>query len=145
MSFRPLSAVVMAAGEGTRMRSERPKPLHVLCGRPMLLHVLDALSDLPLERVVVVVGHGLEQVVKTLQEKAPADLLIDHVEQRVQRGTGDAASVALTAFPDDDIDDGDIVVLPGDTPLLRPETLAIVVREHRLADAAATILTAIVP
>jgi bifunctional UDP-N-acetylglucosamine pyrophosphorylase/glucosamine-1-phosphate N-acetyltransferase len=143
MSFRPLSAVVMAAGEGTRMKSERPKPLHVLCGRPMLLHVLDALNELPLERVVVVVGHGLERVVKTLQEQASPEFVIDHVEQRVQRGTGDAASVALTAFPDDD-DDGDIVVLPGDTPLLRPETVAILVREHRLADAAATVLTAVI-
>jgi bifunctional UDP-N-acetylglucosamine pyrophosphorylase/glucosamine-1-phosphate N-acetyltransferase len=144
MSFRPLSAVVMAAGEGTRMRSERPKPLHVLCGRPMLLHVLDALSELPLERVVVVVGHGAERVVKTLQEQARPELLLDHVEQHVQRGTGDAASVALTAFPDDDLDDGDIVVLPGDTPLLRPETLASLVTEHRLAEAAATVLTAVV-
>jgi bifunctional UDP-N-acetylglucosamine pyrophosphorylase/glucosamine-1-phosphate N-acetyltransferase len=145
MSFRPLSAVVMAAGEGTRMRSERPKPLHVLCGRPMLLHVIDALSELPLERVVVVVGHGAERVVKTLQDLGPPELVIDHVEQHVQRGTGDAASVALTAFPDDDLDDGDIVVLPGDTPLLRPETLALLVQEHRLADAAATVLTAVVP
>ena len=90
MSFRPLSAVVMAAGEGTRMRSERPKPLHVLCGRPMLLHVIDALSELPLERVVVVVGHGAERVVKTLQDQGPPELVIDHVEQHVQRGTGDA-------------------------------------------------------
>src|SRR5437763_9323472 len=144
MSFRPLSAVVMAAGEGTRMRSERPKPLHVLCGRPMLLHVIDALSGLPLDRVVVVVGHGAERVVKTLQDLAPHELVIDHVEQHVQRGTGDAASVALTAFPDDDLDDGDIVVLPGDTPLVQPETLAALVRDHRLADAAATVLTAIV-
>ena len=144
MSFRPLSAVVLAAGEGTRMRSERPKPLHVLCGRPMLLHVIDALSELPLDRVVVVVGHGAERVVKTLQDLAPHELVIDTVEQHVQRGTGDAASVALTAFPDDDLDDGDIVVLPGDAPLVQPETLAALVRDHRLADAAATVLTAIV-
>src|SRR3954447_7610385 len=115
-SYRPLTAVVLAAGEGTRMRSTRPKPLHVLCGRPMLLHVLDALAELPVERVVVVVGHGAERVTKTLHEQAPPNLLIDFVEQHVQRGTGDAVSVALTAFPDDDFEDGDIVVLPGDTP-----------------------------
>ena len=147
-SYRPLSAVVMAAGEGTRMKSSRPKPLHVLCGRPMLLHVLDALSELPLDRAVVVVGHGAEWVTKILQEQAPPHLAIDFVEQHVQRGTGDAASVALTAFPDDDADaadGGDVVILPGDTPLLRPETLATLVREHRLSDAAATVLTAIVP
>ena len=61
---RPLSAVVLAAGEGTRMRSARPKPLHRLCGRPMVLHVLDALAQLPVTRVVVVVGHRGEWVTK---------------------------------------------------------------------------------
>src|SRR5438874_1114680 len=141
-SYRPLTAVVLAAGEGTRMRSTRPKPLHVLCGRPLVLHVIDALSELDLDRVVVVVGHGAERVTKTLQEQAPPKLTIDFVEQRVQRGTGDAVSVALTAFPDDDEDDGDIIVLPGDTPLLRPPTLAALVRAHRSGDVAATVLTA---
>src|SRR3954471_22658259 len=125
MSDRPLCAVVLAAGEGTRMRSSRPKPLHMLCGRALVLHVIDALSELDLERVVVVVGHGAERVTKTLQEQAPPGMVVDFVEQRVQRGTGDAVSVALTAFPDaDEDDDGDIIVLPGDTPLLRPPTLA---------------------
>jgi len=146
MSSRPLSAVVLAAGEGTRMRSSRPKPLHLLCGRPMVLHVLDALAELPVERVVVVVGHGAERVVKALHEEAPPGLAIEFVEQHVQWGTGDAVSVALTGFPDVDevdFDDGDIVVLPGDAPLLRPPTLAALVREHRAADAAATLLTAV--
>ena len=109
----------------------------------MLLHVLDALSELPVERAVVVVGHGAERVTKTLQEQAPPQLILDFVEQHVPRGTGDAASVALTAFPDDlEAEDGDIVVLPGDTPLLRPATLAALVREHREADAACTVLSA---
>ncbi|TML63935.1 MAG: bifunctional N-acetylglucosamine-1-phosphate uridyltransferase/glucosamine-1-phosphate acetyltransferase [Actinobacteria bacterium] len=142
--YRPLSAVVLAAGEGTRMKSTRPKTLHVLCGRPMLLHVLDALAELPIDRAVVVVGHGAERVTKTLQEQGPADLAIDYVEQRAQLGTGDAASTALTAFPDDD-EDGDMVVLPGDTPLLRPTTLAALVRHHRQTDAAASLLTARLP
>jgi bifunctional UDP-N-acetylglucosamine pyrophosphorylase/glucosamine-1-phosphate N-acetyltransferase len=143
MSERPLSAVVLAAGEGTRMRSSRPKPLHRLCGRPMVLHVLDALAELELQRAVVVVGHGAERVTKALLEHTVAHLLVEFVEQHVQRGTGDAVAVALTAFPDDDDDDGgDIVVLPGDTPLLRPPTLAALVRGHRQAQAAATVLTA---
>jgi bifunctional UDP-N-acetylglucosamine pyrophosphorylase/glucosamine-1-phosphate N-acetyltransferase len=124
------------------MRSTLPKPLHRLCGRPLLLHVLDALAGAFAERVVVVVGHGAERVTKTLQEDAPPDLVLDFVEQHVARGTGDAVSVALTAFPDDDVDDGDILVLPGDTPLVRPETLADLVDEHRRGDAAATLLTA---
>ncbi|HEV3402556.1 MAG TPA: NTP transferase domain-containing protein [Acidimicrobiales bacterium] len=145
MRLRPLSAVVMAAGAGTRMKSTLPKPLHPLCGRPMLLHVLDALSLIYVDRAVVVVGHGAERVTKTLHEEAPSDLVIDFVEQHVGRGTGDAVSVALTAFPDDDLDDGDIVVLPGDTPLITPETLHQLVEEHRRTDAAATVLTARLP
>jgi bifunctional UDP-N-acetylglucosamine pyrophosphorylase/glucosamine-1-phosphate N-acetyltransferase len=110
----------------------------------MVLHVLDALAELDLDRAVVVVGHGAERVTKALLEQAPPGLLIDFVEQPVQRGTGDAVSVALTAFPDDPDDGGDVVVLPGDTPLLRPATLAALVRSHRATDSAATVLTAIV-
>jgi bifunctional UDP-N-acetylglucosamine pyrophosphorylase/glucosamine-1-phosphate N-acetyltransferase len=107
----------------------------------MVLHVLYALAELELNRAVVVVGHGAAWVTKAVAEQPPPSLHLDFVEQHVQRGTGDAVLVALTAFPDDD-DDGDIVILPGDTPLLRPPTLAALVRTHRLADAAATILTA---
>jgi bifunctional UDP-N-acetylglucosamine pyrophosphorylase/glucosamine-1-phosphate N-acetyltransferase len=140
---RRLSAVVLAAGEGTRMRSERPKPLHRLCGRAMVLHVLHAVAELEPERAVVVVGHGAERVTKAVAEQPPPGLAIDFVEQQFQRGTGDAVMAALTSFPDDDADDGaDILVLPGDTPLLRAPTLAALVREHRRAGAAATLLTA---
>src|SRR6202453_4370902 len=92
---RPLSAVVLAAGEGTRMHSDRPKPLHRLCGRPMVLHVLHALAELPLDRAVVVVGYGGDGVPKAVAERPPAGLHIDFVEQQVQRGTGDAVSVAM--------------------------------------------------
>ncbi len=124
------------------MKSARPKPLHLLCGRPMVLHVIDALAELEVDRVVVVVGHGADRVTKTLLDSGP-HTIVEFVEQRVQRGTGDAVSVALTAFPDDEADDdGDIVVLPGDTPLLRPPTLAALVREHRATSAAAALLTA---
>jgi bifunctional UDP-N-acetylglucosamine pyrophosphorylase / glucosamine-1-phosphate N-acetyltransferase len=143
MSAGPLSAIVLAAGEGTRMQSDRPKPLHLLCGRPMLRYVLDSLSGCELDRVVIVVGHHAERVTKRLQDDGP-DLLISFVEQEVQRGTGDAVSVGLTGFPDDplDEDDGDVVVLPGDTPLLRPETIAELVAHHREQDAACTVLSA---
>src|SRR3984957_18622643 len=92
-SRRALSAVVLAAGEGTRMRSERPKPLHRLCGRPMVLHVLDAAAELTLDRAVVVVGHGAPRVSKAVAEQPPPGLDIVFVEQAVQRGTGDAVSV----------------------------------------------------
>ncbi len=146
MTERPVSAVVLAAGEGTRMRSERPKPLHLLCGRAMLLYVLDSLSDCQVSRAVVVVGHGAERVTKKLQEDGP-EVVLDFVEQHVQRGTGDAVSVGLTAFPVGELDlgDGDVLVLPGDTPLLRPATIAALVAEHRRTDAACTVLTARVP
>src|SRR5688572_32904368 len=97
MTDRSVCAVVLAAGAGTRMRSTRPKPLHLLCGRPMVLHVLDALAELHVDRAVVVVGHGAERVTKTVQEHAPAGLFVEFVEQHVQRGTGDAVAVALTA------------------------------------------------
>jgi bifunctional UDP-N-acetylglucosamine pyrophosphorylase/glucosamine-1-phosphate N-acetyltransferase len=142
MSERRLSAIVLAAGQGTRMRSERPKPLHMLCGRPLVRYVLDALIDSHPDRAVVVVGHGADVVIKKLQEE-PGPVPLEFVEQRVQRGTGDAVAVGLTGLPDDlDVDDGDVLVLPGDTPLLRPETLAALVLEHRLSGAACTVLTA---
>jgi bifunctional UDP-N-acetylglucosamine pyrophosphorylase/glucosamine-1-phosphate N-acetyltransferase len=141
--YRPLSAVVLAAGEGTRMRSGTPKVLHTLCGRPMVLHVVDALAELPLERIVIVVGHGAERVTKTLQEQLVTEVPVEFVEQRVQRGTGDAMSVALTSSAFDDLDsEDDILVLPGDTPLLRAETIARLATTHRIQDAAATVLTA---
>ncbi len=139
---RPLAAVVVAAGEGTRMCSARPKPLHRLCGRPMILHVLATLADLPIRRAVVVVGHQAEQVVGAVRAAAPR-LALDFAEQPVRRGTGDAVAVALDALADDDdAEESDVVVLPGDTPLLRPATLAGLVSVHRRADAAATLLTA---
>jgi bifunctional UDP-N-acetylglucosamine pyrophosphorylase/glucosamine-1-phosphate N-acetyltransferase len=142
MEHRRLSAVVLAAGEGTRMRSERPKPLHLLCGRPMILHVLDAMAEIDVTRVVVVVGHRADWVTKTLVQHAPASMQIEFVEQEMQAGTGDALAVGLTGLPDDDDEEEDVVVLPGDTPLLRPQTLAALVRYHRLEDAGATLLTA---
>lgn len=144
MSARPLSAIVLAAGHGTRMRSTRPKPVHQLVGRPLVRHVLDALATCPITRVVVVVGHGAEEVTKKLQE-APGPWPVEFVEQRTQRGTGDAVGVGLTGLPDDDLevaDDSDVLVVPGDTPLLRPRTLSALVAEHRLSGAAATVLTA---
>jgi bifunctional UDP-N-acetylglucosamine pyrophosphorylase/glucosamine-1-phosphate N-acetyltransferase len=85
-------------------------------------------------------------VVKTVQAEAPPGLDIDFVEQAEPRGTGDAVAAALTGFPDSysDADDADLVILPGDTPLVRPATLAHLVREHRAHEAAASVLTAIV-
>jgi bifunctional UDP-N-acetylglucosamine pyrophosphorylase/glucosamine-1-phosphate N-acetyltransferase len=143
MSTRPVSAIVLAAGEGVRMRSDRPKPLHLLCGQTMIIHVLGALTDLRVRRTVVVTGHGAERVTKKVQDQSPPSLHVTFVEQPVQRGTGDAVSVGLTAFPDDDVDDtSTVVVLPGDHPLLRPQTFTTLVAEHETSGNAATVLSA---
>ncbi|MDA8290530.1 MAG: NTP transferase domain-containing protein [Actinomycetota bacterium] len=147
MATRPLAAIVLAAGEGTRMRSPTPKPLHRVCGRPLVLHVLDALAELSVERVVVVVGYRSAEVTKTLQAEAPPELRLEFVEQVRPLGTGDAAAVGLTGFPEpyEGLEDGDLVVLPGDAPLVRPATLAALVQAHRSSAAAATLLTAVLP
>lgn len=125
------------------MRSSRPKPLHRLCGRPMVLYVLDSLAECSVGRTVVVVGHGAERVTAKLLDEVPS-LSLEFVEQEVQRGTGDAVGVALTAFGTDEFDDvdADLLVLPGDTPLLQTHTIAALVALHRETDAACTLLTA---
>jgi bifunctional UDP-N-acetylglucosamine pyrophosphorylase / glucosamine-1-phosphate N-acetyltransferase len=139
-----VSAIILAAGEGTRMRSNRPKPLHLICGRAMVLHVIHALEHLAPDRTAVVVGHGAEQVTKKVQLLAPDWANVAFVEQREQNGTGHAASIGMTAFDGDDYDDDStIVVLPGDTPLLRPETLRELVDVHTECSNAATLLTSV--
>jgi bifunctional UDP-N-acetylglucosamine pyrophosphorylase/glucosamine-1-phosphate N-acetyltransferase len=138
-----LSAIVLAAGEGSRMRSERPKPLHRLCGKPMLMYVVESLADVHVDRAVIVVGHKGDWVTKKMQEQSH-EVEIDFVEQRVQRGTGDATLVGLVGLPDED-DEGDVLVLIGDAPLLRPATIAALVEHHRRTGAAATVLTAVMP
>ena len=147
MTERSLSAIVLAAGQGTRMRSSRPKPLHLLAGRSMLHYMIDSLADCSVERIVVVVGHGAERVTKKLQAQV-VETHLTFVEQVSQDGTGDAASVGLTGLPDDDgpdADEHDVIVLPGDMPLLRPSTIAAMLQAHRDNEAACTVLTAVVP
>lgn len=142
---RPTVVVVLAAGEGTRMRSSRPKPLHHLCGRPMVLYVLDAAVQEGVRATVVVVGHAATWVEKSLTERARADVHLTFVEQSEQLGTGHAVSVAMPTV-DDELahSDGDVVILPGDAPLLRPGTVARLLQAHRESAAALTVLTAIV-
>jgi bifunctional UDP-N-acetylglucosamine pyrophosphorylase/glucosamine-1-phosphate N-acetyltransferase len=141
MSRRSLSAVILAAGSGVRMRSNRPKPLHLMCGRPILFYVLDALADCPVDNTVVVVGAGAERITKRVSEEMP-DRLVDFVEQASPRGSADATAAGLSALPEDDLGDGDVLVLAGDLPLLSPETMVALLARHRSADTACTILTA---
>ena len=139
-----VSVIVLAAGEGTRMRSTRPKPLHMMCGRAMVMHVIAALEPLRPTRTAVVVGHGAEQVTKKVQDLAPAWANVVFVEQPHQRGTGDAAAIGMTAFPGDDLDDDStVVVVPGDAPLLLPDTLDELVAAHVASGSAATLLTSV--
>ena len=139
-----VSAIVLAAGAGTRMRSDRPKPLHRICGRPMVLHVVHALEKLQPAHTVLVVGHGAELVTKRVQEHAPAWANVTFVEQVTQNGTGDAAAIGMTALSGDDYDDDAIVVvLPGDAPLLTADTLDELVATHVANSNAATMLTSV--
>ena len=126
------------------MRSSRPKPLHLICGRAMVMHVIHSLHDVSPERTVLVVGHGAERVTKKVQEQAPDWARVSFVEQTVQRGTGDAAMVGMTALPGDDLDDeSTVLVLPGDTPLLRAETINQLVATHVANGHAATITSSV--
>jgi bifunctional UDP-N-acetylglucosamine pyrophosphorylase/glucosamine-1-phosphate N-acetyltransferase len=139
-----VSAIVLAAGAGTRMRSERPKPLHRICGRPMVLHVLYALERLRPDSTAMVVGHGAELVIKKIANEAPAWANVTFVEQVEQRGTGDATAIGMSTLRGDDYDDdATVVVLPGDTPLLAAETLDELVATHVANANAATILTSV--
>ncbi|XAN42573.1 bifunctional UDP-N-acetylglucosamine diphosphorylase/glucosamine-1-phosphate N-acetyltransferase GlmU [Micromonospora schwarzwaldensis] len=121
------------------MKSSLPKVLHPLLGRTLLGHVLAAAEPLGADRTVVVVGHGADQVRAHLTEVAPG---ATPVLQERQLGTGHAVRIALDAVPDAT---GTVVVINGDVPLLRPETVAALVAAHEEAAAAATVLAAEVP
>ena len=116
MSF-PVDVVVMAAGKGTRMRSNKPKVLHRLGGRALAQHVIDTAARVSARSVVVITGHGAEVVEAGLF--APDSLTLSYVRQEPQLGTGHAVQQALPVLPDD----GVTLVLSGDVPLTRPETL----------------------
>jgi bifunctional UDP-N-acetylglucosamine pyrophosphorylase/glucosamine-1-phosphate N-acetyltransferase len=130
------AVVVLAAGQGTRMRSRTPKVLHRLGGRSMLGHVLTAAAPLGAARTVVVVGSGREAVAEHLAEVAPHATA---VVQEQQLGSGHAAAVALDALGDVP---GAVLILNGDAPLLRAETLTALLRAHQEAGDVLTVLTA---
>ena len=137
--FRPAVAVVLAAGQGTRMKSSTAKVLHGLCGRPMVGHVLAALDAVGPEQTLVVVGHARDQVTAALAEQAPAAV---PVVQEPQNGTGHAVRLAMEAAG---VTEGAVVVVPGDAPLLTADTLQRLLSRHLEALAAATLLTATMP
>jgi bifunctional UDP-N-acetylglucosamine pyrophosphorylase / glucosamine-1-phosphate N-acetyltransferase len=135
--------IVLAAGEGTRMRSATPKVLHVIAGRSLIGHVLEAASTVDPAHVIVVIGHGRDQVLDHLEEVAP---WVDTVVQEEQRGTGHAVRIALSALASADaLTPAPIVVLSGDTPLLTGATVRRLVDAQVSAGSAATLLTAVLP
>ncbi len=136
----PIAAVViLAAGEGKRMKSSRSKLLHEIAGHSMLSYAVTAATAVQPEHIVVVVGHLRDQVEAHLAEIAPHVLI---AVQEEQLGTGHAVQAALGQLADLN---GDVIVTLGDVPMLTGETLAALLTEHRTQEAAVTVLTAQVP
>jgi bifunctional UDP-N-acetylglucosamine pyrophosphorylase/glucosamine-1-phosphate N-acetyltransferase len=133
----PLTAIILAAGEGTRMKSASlPKVLHSFAGRSLVGHALAATTGLAATTTAVVIGHRRDEVAAHLADLDPEVLPI---VQDQQNGTGHAVRIALEAIGPED--SGTVLVLPGDAPLLRAETLAALLDEHAQSHAAATLLT----
>ncbi|MET8633635.1 bifunctional UDP-N-acetylglucosamine diphosphorylase/glucosamine-1-phosphate N-acetyltransferase GlmU [Streptomyces sp. NPDC004096] len=137
---RPAAVVVLAAGEGTRMKSATPKVLHEICGRSLVGHVLAAARELKPEHLVVVVGHAREQVSAHLTGVDPEARTAVQAEQN---GTGHAVRMALEELGGSV--EGTVVVVCGDTPLLTGETLQRLAGTHQQDGNAVTVLTAEVP
>ncbi|MBU8614486.1 MULTISPECIES: bifunctional UDP-N-acetylglucosamine diphosphorylase/glucosamine-1-phosphate N-acetyltransferase GlmU [Bacillus] len=127
-------AVVLAAGQGTRMKSKLYKVLHPVCGKPMVEHVVDEALKLSLSKLVTIVGHGAEEVKKQLGDKS------EYALQAEQLGTAHAVKQAQPFLADEK---GVTIVICGDTPLLTAETMEQMLKEHIQREAKATILTAV--
>ena len=128
-----LAVVILAAGEGTRMKSEKPKALHLLCGKPLISWVLSSVEKLKPTKTVVVIGHKGTELKAELSGKK-----IEVVEQKTQLGSADAFKTArskLSNFP------GNIIVICVDTPLISAETLKALFRNHLISQNDATILS----
>jgi len=139
MTQNNLAIIVLAAGQGTRMKSRRPKVLHEIAGRPLVGHVLTTARSLGAAHIEVVVRHEREQVVSALAADYPDAVFVD---QDDVPGTGRAVQVAIDALPADF--DGDVLVLSGDCPLADVDTLSAFLDEHRASGAPATLMTAVV-
>src|SRR5712672_2569492 len=135
MAANDLAVVILAAGKGTRLKSSVAKVLHRAGGRSLVEHVVTACAPLKSRKIIAVIGHQAEQVSAII---APRE--VESVVQQPQRGTGHAMQVARRAVGKAKI----ALVLPGDAPLIRTETLRSMIAAHRAANAAVTILTAVV-
>lgn len=148
----PPSAVIMAAGKGTRMNSDLPKVMHPVCGRPMVHWVVDAALEAGASPVVLIVGHGAEIVRDGFRTYGPprgtpasrAAPQIEFVLQEPQLGTGHAVDQARPLFSSGRLG-RETLVLGGDGPLIRAATLHALLSAHRASGAAATLATSIIP
>jgi bifunctional UDP-N-acetylglucosamine pyrophosphorylase / glucosamine-1-phosphate N-acetyltransferase len=134
MSNKDVAVLILAAGKGTRLKSSLAKVLHHAGGRPLVDHVARACLSLHLKKIIVVVGNQSQQVSAVVEP-----LGVTTVLQQPQNGTGHAMLVSKRALGNAKY----IVVLPGDAPLIRAETLRALIQTHKNANAAATILTAV--
>ena len=137
---RSLSAVVMAAGRGKRLKSSTPKVLHDVCGRPVLWHILSAVAGVRPNRIIVVVSHGKDHVEESVGEWG-LSFPITFVDQRRPLGTGHAVAAAERAVGRTD----DVLVVPGDNPLITTAMLRDVLRLHRRRRPAATMQSTTLP
>ncbi|MFD9127894.1 bifunctional UDP-N-acetylglucosamine diphosphorylase/glucosamine-1-phosphate N-acetyltransferase GlmU [Kitasatospora sp. NPDC059571] len=141
---KPAAVVVLAAGGGTRMKSNRlPKVLHEICGRSLVGHAVAAAQELTPEHLVVVIGHLRELVAAHLETAAPG---VRTAVQEEQNGTGHAVRTALAALAADGVElDGTVLVTTGDAPLLTGATLQALADTHAEQGNGVTVLTAVVP
>jgi bifunctional UDP-N-acetylglucosamine pyrophosphorylase / glucosamine-1-phosphate N-acetyltransferase len=128
-----VSAVILAAGHGTRMKSNKAKVLHEILGRPMLAYLIDTLKAVGVEDIILVVGHQAERV-----QEAYKDYGVRFVVQEPQAGTGHAVQVAMPAVP---VETGTVMVLCGDAPLIAAESIVAIQHRHKDTDAAVTVQT----
>jgi bifunctional UDP-N-acetylglucosamine pyrophosphorylase/glucosamine-1-phosphate N-acetyltransferase len=140
MPERQLAVVVLAAGQGTRMKSSTPKVLHRLAGLPLIQHVLESAGALQPDHLVAVVRHERDLVVASVLDTAPHALVVD---QDDVPGTGRAVEQAVEALPAEFT--GDVVVVSADVPFLDHATLSALLDQHRAASASATLLSAVLP
>jgi bifunctional UDP-N-acetylglucosamine pyrophosphorylase / glucosamine-1-phosphate N-acetyltransferase len=130
------AAIILAAGRSTRMITDLPKVLHEVCGRPMLAYVLDACREVHIKDVFVVVGYQKDQVLASLGRDYPEVIWI---EQKEQKGTGHAVMCCREYIKDFA---GNLVIIAGDMPLIRPKTLELLITKHEEENSAATLATA---
>lgn len=133
-----ISAIILAAGKGTRMKSDKAKVIFELAGKPMIQRVVDTALKADCERICIVVGHQKETVIGVLDEYD--DLVF--ADQTEQLGTGHAVMIAEEHFNGYN---GDVFILAGDVPLLKSETLIRLKEHHQQTNAACTVLTAVLP